>query len=501
KVAITAAALLASTSAMAQWQGTWDTSYGKIKLKQDQAFVYGDYGTWGTIEGVTSNDGRLLRAVWKRKDDGRTGYLEWRIPQRAKFEGRWRMKDAGFASWNSAGTAWDGTRTSTARPALTVYRGNANIGAFIGREGNTFGRWIGQMGSNPTYKALPDRLQWSQSITPWKVSTAFEMQRHVRAVSSDASGGRSGEYRAAQAYQAMGWQLLGRGIVTENNTKAALLRAAVAKKGNAIVVAFRGTGGDRFWETGITGVLVDGNITPAIPTFIPRNKRNGALVHSGFLGSYMALRGRIMSALDGQQNTHLFITGHSLGGALAALLAYDIGTNQPGKFISITSITSGAPRVGNSAFVSGFQKAVPDSLRVVVNGDPVPSIPYVRGLYRHAGRLLSIDQNTGAPVSHQSIDTRFNLSQRKKHANTVYFDSVNKLKGQAARNRALNPNGDSWAAAAARSEVQLASQTRVDDAVDAARNGIQNGVNRVREGAGNLRDKIKERREQRRRNR
>ena len=60
-------------------------------------------------------------------------------------------------------------------------------------------------------------------------------------------------------------------------------------------------------------------------------------------------------------------TGHSLGGALATLAAFDISramewVNRPTKIICYTF---GAPRVGNYAFAETYNKLVPETWNVV----------------------------------------------------------------------------------------------------------------------------------------
>ena len=73
----------------------------------------------------------------------------------------------------------------------------------------------------------------------------------------------------------------------------------------------------------------------------------------------------------------IFITGHSLGGALATLgAAYLSGWGPAACY------TFGAPRGGNKGFSSSLQTPV---YRVVNPGDPVPHVPTPLRGYRHAG--------------------------------------------------------------------------------------------------------------------
>ena len=55
----------------------------------------------------------------------------------------------------------------------------------------------------------------------------------------------------------------------------------------------------------------------------------------------------------------LALPGHSLGGALATLAAYDLAAEL--GLSHVQCITFGAPRVGNSVFVADYNRHVPDT--------------------------------------------------------------------------------------------------------------------------------------------
>ncbi|KAF8408817.1 hypothetical protein HHK36_004886 [Tetracentron sinense] len=87
----------------------------------------------------------------------------------------------------------------------------------------------------------------------------------------------------------------------------------------------------------------------------------------------------------------LTITGHSLGGALALLNAYEAAASLPDLPISV--ITFGGPRVGNVAFREKLHRMGVKTLRVVVKQDIVPKMPgfvfhdAVEQLYMITGKL------------------------------------------------------------------------------------------------------------------
>ncbi len=53
------------------------------------------------------------------------------------------------------------------------------------------------------------------------------------------------------------------------------------------------------------------------------------------------------------------LAGHSLGGALATLAAYDLAAEL--GLSHVQCITFGAPRVGNSVFVADYNRHVPNT--------------------------------------------------------------------------------------------------------------------------------------------
>lgn len=122
-------------------------------------------------------------------------------------------------------------------------------------------------------------------------------------------------------------------------------------------------------------------------------------VHSGFLNAYESVRNRIISLIklsidysddvESMEKWHVYITGHSLGGALATLLALELSSSCMAKdgAISVTMYNFGSPRVGNKWFAEVYNEKVKDSWRVVNHRDIVPSIPRLMG-YCHVAQPI-----------------------------------------------------------------------------------------------------------------
>ncbi|KAJ4841915.1 hypothetical protein Tsubulata_013354 [Turnera subulata] len=136
-------------------------------------------------------------------------------------------------------------------------------------------------------------------------------------------------------------------------------------------------------------------------------------VHSGFLSAYDSVRIRILSIIKqliGYDNDeaeppfkwHVYVTGHSLGGALATLLALELSSSQLVKrdAISVSMYNFGSPRVGNKRFAEVYNQKVKDSWRVVNHRDIIPTVPRLMGychvaqpVYLAAGELQDALEN------------------------------------------------------------------------------------------------------------
>ena len=96
-------------------------------------------------------------------------------------------------------------------------------------------------------------------------------------------------------------------------------------------------------------------------------------VHHGFYDAYQALKKFIQDYLDrfhvGQK---IIISGHSLGGAIALLLAEAL-RNSPDNDYDVLLYTYGSPRAGDAAFVLAAKPLAHH--RMVNNDDMVPGVP------------------------------------------------------------------------------------------------------------------------------
>lgn len=135
---------------------------------------------------------------------------------------------------------------------------------------------------------------------------------------------------------------------------------------DCIFVSFRGSSNIKNWISNIQISKVN-----------PYNN-TGIAVSKGFYKDYSYIKSDLLDNLSllkkEYKTNNIFLTGHSLGGALATLMAFDIlnkYTNYNIKYL----ITYGSPRVGNKDFSSVMNKYNYISYRVTHYYDIVPHIP------------------------------------------------------------------------------------------------------------------------------
>jgi len=102
------------------------------------------------------------------------------------------------------------------------------------------------------------------------------------------------------------------------------------------------------------------------------------------------------SARDGRAGRHLFLTGHSKGGALANLAAWRVSAVAPWRDIPISVATIAAARAGNGAFARAYAATRIACLRYEMPSDLVPHLPpgpatprWLRVLALHFGPRLA----------------------------------------------------------------------------------------------------------------
>merc|ERR1711991_61221 len=134
-----------------------------------------------------------------------------------------------------------------------------------------------------------------------------------------------------------------------------------------IVLAFEGSANFSNWVTNLEFFRVDFDYPNA----------TGARVHGGFYKAYQSVgvdvEKDVGALVERFPTFQVYVTGHSLGGALAVFGALDVTLRVPG--VPVTLYTFGEPRVGNKDFAEYATARLEDSIRVTHAADPVPHLP------------------------------------------------------------------------------------------------------------------------------
>lgn len=112
-------------------------------------------------------------------------------------------------------------------------------------------------------------------------------------------------------------------------------------------------------------------------------------IHKGFYKAYESLQPQIMTVLKDKKPKHLWITGHSLGGALALVCAYDMIDFQGRQVDGL--ITFGQPMVVRRNLASHLENVLASKFAHFVNNSDV--VPRVPPSYEHCGSLVWFSGN------------------------------------------------------------------------------------------------------------
>lgn len=111
------------------FEGTWNSSFAQLRLKQKDDVVWGDYGTVGTIEGRVDAQTGVLDGIFTNGSN--QGRIRFELVSPTHFEGLW--------AWGTAEPInnWDGDQTSSNTPTLTKWPSGAP--SFEGTWSSSFG--------------------------------------------------------------------------------------------------------------------------------------------------------------------------------------------------------------------------------------------------------------------------------------------------------------------------------------------------------------------------
>ncbi|RNF06145.1 putative lipase domain protein [Trypanosoma rangeli] len=219
-----------------------------------------------------------------------------------------------------------------------------------------------------------------------------------------------------------------------------------------LVIAFRGT--DNF-SNAREDLRFRQRIWREVDTLRNWGLKQRAKVHTGFLTMWLSLKEGVLRTIKSYLSEHrekvcsMFCTGHSLGGALACLCAYSLQRMlrlMAYPLLEVTVYTYGQPPIGNKAFQTAYNKAVPRTFRVVNESDVVSFLTLFGGC--HVGIEVDIDRHGNYICKPMFIERWFRPTQGRgfavaNHTLASYAQSLNAVAtrngGDSCKLRCLEP--------------------------------------------------------------
>jgi len=163
----------------------------------------------------------------------------------------------------------------------------------------------------------------------------------------------------------------------------------------AIIVAFRGTMDSKDYK-----VDAEFRMVPFKDEIVLQDNHGKPKVHRGFLNAWDSASTEIIETVehlldDGHET--IWVTGHSLGGALAGIAGLVLAAHFPNVKVVIRALEP--PRAGNTDFASLFREFTNlDYRRTVHSRDPIPHLLAHMLGYRHVGLEYWIPRKDGPMV-------------------------------------------------------------------------------------------------------
>jgi triacylglycerol lipase len=172
--------------------------------------------------------------------------------------------------------------------------------------------------------------------------------------------------------------------------------ALVISKPDAIIVAFAGTDPPRLQDW--------------LVNFAARPSATG--VSMGLAEAASLFVPLLAPIIDANRDKKLFVTGHSLGGALGVAVAHELSKS---KRSAEAVYTFGMPRAGDATFAADYdQRLGQRTFRFVHGEDLVPSVPPAQLLapalapHQHVGFFIHCDRGKKFMPDQKSLDTKSN---------------------------------------------------------------------------------------------
>lgn len=163
-------------------------------------------------------------------------------------------------------------------------------------------------------------------------------------------------------------------IDTFNSDKTGT-QAFLTSNGDFAILAFRGT--EKNWRDVQTDILAR------------RVKTSSGKIHAGFRQAYDSVAPQIEKSLKRVEGLPIYITGHSLGGALATVATESLESNPRFEFQVAACYTFGSPRVGSADYDPNIKSSF---FRIVNTADIVTVVPLLAMGFVHVGDIRFLER-------------------------------------------------------------------------------------------------------------
>lgn len=216
---------------------------------------------------------------------------------------------------------------------------------------------------NPPIKraAYSDRMAWVMASMAQLVYERFEEKGKARSL-------------LVEKLKGGGFTLLGEFNDPKTDTQGFLV-----SNGEYAVLAFRGTE-----VTKKTDIKTDAK---AFKASVFEGK-----VHKGFAESYKSIEIQVLKGVKKIDDLPLYITGHSLGAALATVATQYLERDPKLRDQIAACYTFGSPRVGSKEYDRDFKSAI---YRIVNTTDIVTILPLLAMGYIHIGDIRFLEPGMG----------------------------------------------------------------------------------------------------------
>ncbi|KAJ9060594.1 hypothetical protein DSO57_1029115 [Entomophthora muscae] len=209
---------------------------------------------------------------------------------------------------------------------------------------------------------------------------------------------------------------------------------ALNHEAKLITLSYRGSSNMNNWFDNAQMILEPFTLAP-----ISDAEKYGPLeIHKGFQSMTRSLLNQTIDTLspllEKYPNYHVAITGHSAGGAIAALTTAALGGNGLVPFNRMILTTFGQPRVGSPAFTSYLNSKPLFCARVTNGVDPVNVLPTQEMGFHHQHSEFFLSRVNGTDyvnVCEQATNAedpdcaRINALEKRARGHYEYFGTMN----------------------------------------------------------------------------